>query len=94
MLATNLGVVGAFLARNALLFVLAFELVLIPTTLLVAIWGGKRRAGAAIRYLIYGAVSGLSLLAGVLALGWFNANGFSFAYDDLMRAEITPGPPP
>ncbi|MFM9102704.1 MAG: hypothetical protein ACKOPS_15820 [Cyanobium sp.] len=36
MLATNLGVVGAFLARNALLFVLAFELVLIPTTLLVA----------------------------------------------------------
>lgn len=90
MLATNLGVVGAFLARNALLFVLAFELVLIPTTLLVAIWGGERRAGAAIRYLIYGAVSGLSLLAGVLALGWFNAKGFSFAYDDLMGAELTP----
>ena len=43
LLATNLGVVGAFLARNALLFVLAYELVLIPTTLLVAIWGGERR---------------------------------------------------
>jgi NAD(P)H-quinone oxidoreductase subunit 4 len=71
MLATNLGVVGAFLARNALLFVLAFELVLIPTTLLVAIWGGERRAGAAVRFLLYGAVSGLSLLAGVLAFGWF-----------------------
>ncbi|MFO0105594.1 MAG: proton-conducting transporter membrane subunit, partial [Cyanobium sp.] len=67
MLATNLGVVGAFLARNALLFVLAFELVLIPTTLLVAIWGGPRRAGAAVRFLIYGAISGLSLLAAVLA---------------------------
>jgi NAD(P)H-quinone oxidoreductase subunit 4 len=71
MLATNLGVVGAFLARNALLFVLAFELVLIPTTLLVAIWGGERRAGAAVRFLLYGAVSGLSLLGGVLAFGWF-----------------------
>jgi NAD(P)H-quinone oxidoreductase subunit 4 len=70
MLATNLGVVTAFLARNALLFVLAFELVLIPTTLLVAIWGGERRAGAAVRFLLYGAVSGLSLLAGVLAFGW------------------------
>ncbi|MFM7312792.1 MAG: NAD(P)H-quinone oxidoreductase subunit D4, partial [Cyanobium sp.] len=35
MLATNIGVSGAFLARNALLFVLFFELVLIPTTLLV-----------------------------------------------------------
>jgi NAD(P)H-quinone oxidoreductase subunit 4 len=71
ILATNLGVVGAFLARNALLFVLAFELVLIPTTLLVAIWGGERRAGAAVRFLLYGAVSGLSLLAAVLAFGWF-----------------------
>ena len=71
MLATNLGVVGAFLARNALLFVLAFELVLIPTTLLVAIWGGERRAAAAVRFLLFGAVSGLSLLAGVFAFGWF-----------------------
>jgi NADH:ubiquinone oxidoreductase subunit 4 (subunit M) len=62
---------GAFLARNALLFVLAFELVLIPTTLLLAIWGGERRAGAAVRFLLYGAVSGLSLLGGVLAFGWF-----------------------
>jgi len=90
LLATNIGVVGAFLARNALLFVLAFELVLIPTTLLVAIWGGEKRAGAAIRYLTYGAVSGLSLLAAVLALGWLNRNGLSFAYADLANASLTP----
>jgi NAD(P)H-quinone oxidoreductase subunit 4 len=90
MLATNLGVVAALLARNALLFVLAFELVLIPTTLLVAIWGGPRRAGAAVRFLLYGAVSGLSLLAAVLAFGWFNANGFSFGYDDLSAAAVSP----
>ncbi len=90
LLATNLGAVGAFLSRNALLFVLAFELVLIPTTLLVAIWGGEKRAGAAIRFLIYGAVSGLCLLAAVLALGWLNANGLSFAYDDLANASLSP----
>ena len=90
MLATNLGVVGALLARNALLFVLAFELVLIPTTLLVAIWGGPRRAGAAVRFLLYGAVSGLSLLAAVLAFGWFNANGLGFGYDALAHAAVGP----
>ena len=90
LLATNLGAVGAFLSRNALLFLLAFELVLIPTTLLVAIWGGEKRAGAAIRFLIYGAVSGLCLLAAVLALGWLNANGLSFAYDDLANASLSP----
>ncbi|MFO0039712.1 MAG: NADH-quinone oxidoreductase subunit M [Synechococcaceae cyanobacterium] len=90
MLATNLGVVGALLARNALLFVLAFELVLIPTTLLVAIWGGPRRAGAAVRFLLYGAVSGLSLLAAVLAFGWFNTKGLGFGYDELAAAAVDP----
>ena len=88
MLATNLGVVGAFLARNALLFVLAFELVLIPTTLLLAIWGGERRAAAAVRFLLYGAVSGLSLLAGVLAFGWLGqgASGSGAAVDFSFQA--------
>ena len=90
LLATNVGVMGAFLARNALLFLLAFELVLIPTTLLVAIWGGERRAGAAIRFLIYGAVSGLSLLAAVLAFGLLNANGQNFSFDALAHASYSP----
>ncbi len=94
MLATNLGLQGALLARNGLLFVLAFELVLIPTTLLLAIWGHQRRQEAAIRYLLYGAVSGVALLAGVLALGLLNANGFSLAYEDLARAEIPAGARP
>ncbi|MEB3156353.1 MAG: NADH-quinone oxidoreductase subunit M [Cyanobacteriota bacterium] len=90
LLATNIGVVGSFLARNALLFLLAFELVLIPATLLVATWGGKRKAGAAIRYLVYGSVSGLTLLGGVLALAWCNSNGVSFDYADLAKAQLSP----
>lgn len=88
MLATNVGVGGAFLARNALLFVLFFELVLIPTTLLVAIWGGERRAAAAIRFLIYGAVSGLSLLAAVLSLGWLSSETLDFSYTALAQASL------
>ncbi|MBM5817275.1 MAG: NADH-quinone oxidoreductase subunit M [Cyanobacteria bacterium K_Offshore_surface_m2_239] len=90
LLATNIGVVGSFLSRNALLFLLAFELVLIPATLLVAIWGGKRKAGAAIRYLVYGSVSGLTLLGGVLALAWCNSNGVSFDYAELAKAQLSP----
>ncbi|EDY38254.1 proton-translocating NADH-quinone oxidoreductase, chain m [Cyanobium sp. PCC 7001] len=104
ILATNLGLVGAFLATNALLFLLAFELVLIPTTLLVATWGKERRAAAAVRYLLYGAVSGLALLAGVLAIGWYSAQSPSgiamasdgsaltlFSYQTLEAAEIPSG---
>jgi NAD(P)H-quinone oxidoreductase subunit 4 len=90
LLATNLGLMGSFLARNALLFVLAYELILIPTTLLVAIWGGERRAGAAIRFLIYGAVSGIALLAAVLAFGWLNPAGLDFSYTSLANHNLTP----
>jgi len=89
LLACDGGVTTAFLARNALLFVLAFELVLIPTTLLIAIWGGNRRAGAAVRYLIYGALSGLTLLAAVLALGWAGGTA-AFDFDSLAALELGP----
>ncbi len=91
VLATNVGLTGAFLACNGLLFVLAYEITLIPTTLLVAVWGGERRATAAIRYLMYGAVSGMALLAGVLALALLNGNGFSFAYADMAQAVLPEG---
>ena len=90
LLATNLGLIGSFLARNALLFVMAYELILIPTTLLVATWGGQRRAGAAIRFLTYGAVSGVALLAAVLALGWLQPGGLDFSYSALARHSISP----
>jgi NAD(P)H-quinone oxidoreductase subunit 4 len=101
LLATNLGLVGAFLARNALLFLLAYELILIPTTLLVASFGGTKRAGAAVRFLTYGAASGLTLLAAVLAFVWLQPGAgslagsgqgaLSFAYADLAQHTLSPG---
>ena len=89
LLATNLGLMGSFLARNALLFLIAYELILIPTTLLVATWGGDRRAGAAIRFLTYGAVSGVALLAAVLAFGWLQPGGLDFSYSALAHHSLT-----
>lgn len=90
LLATNLGLSGAFLARNALLFVLAYELILIPTTLLVATFGRGERSPAAVRFLIYNALSGFVLLGVVLAMGWLHPGGVSFAYGDLAAASFSP----
>ena len=50
---------GAFLANNLLLFFLFYELELIPLWLLIAVWGGKNRAYAATKFLIFTAVSGV-----------------------------------
>jgi len=90
LLATNVGLVGSFVARNALLFVLAYELILIPTTLLVAIWGGPRRSTAAIRFLLYGAISGIALLAAVMAFGWLQGGGLDFSFAALAQHNLTP----
>lgn len=53
---------GAFAAQNLLLFFLFYELVLIPIYLLISIWGSPKRDYAAIKFLIYTAVSAIFLL--------------------------------
>ncbi len=62
------GIAGSFLAQNLLLFLLFYELELIPLYLLIAIWGGKRRGYAATKFLIYTAVSGILVLASFLGI--------------------------
>lgn len=57
---------GAFAAQNLLLFFLFYELVLIPIYLLISIWGSPKRDYAAIKFLIYTAVSAV-FLSGALA---------------------------
>lgn len=62
------GVAGTFLSANLLLFIIFYEIELIPLYLLIAIWGGKRRGYAATKFLLYTAVSGLLILAAFLAI--------------------------
>ncbi len=73
------GVAGAFLAQNLLLFFLFYELELVPFYLLISIWGGEKRAYAAIKFLIYTAMSGALILAGFLGLIWLTGSA-NFSY--------------
>lgn len=79
MLLTSGGVAGAFLAQNLLLFFLFYELELVPFFLLISIWGSDKRSYAAIKFLIYTAVSGALILIGFLGLVWLTGAS-SFAY--------------
>jgi NAD(P)H-quinone oxidoreductase subunit 4 len=72
-------VAGAFVAQNLLLFVIFFELELIPIYLLIAIWGGEKRTDAAMKFLIYTAISGLLILMGFFGIAWVSGSG-SFDY--------------
>ncbi len=79
MLLISGGVAGAFMAQNLLLFFLCYEFELVPFYLLISIWGGEKRNYAAIKFLIYTAISGALILAAFLGLTWLTgAENFSY----------------
>ena len=83
-------VLGAFLAQDLALFVLFFDLMLVPFYFLVGIWGRGNRIGAAIKMVIYTLVGSLLMLAGavataVLAAQQSGSGHITFVLSDLQR---------
>ncbi|MGB7056651.1 MAG: NADH-quinone oxidoreductase subunit M, partial [Geitlerinemataceae cyanobacterium] len=74
VLLVNAGVAGAFLAQNLLLFLLFYELELIPVYFLIAIWGGSKAQYAATKFLLYTAVSGIFILSAFLGIAWLSGS--------------------
>jgi NADH-quinone oxidoreductase subunit M len=60
-------VLGAFLAQDLALFVLFFDLMLVPFYFLVGQWGGPDRIQAAVKMVIYTLVGSLLMLAAAVA---------------------------
>jgi NADH-quinone oxidoreductase subunit M len=60
-------VLGAFLAQDLALFVLFFDLMLVPFYFLLGQWGGPERVRAAVKMVIYTLVGSLLMLAGAVA---------------------------
>jgi len=81
-------VLGAFLAQDLLLFVLFFDLMLVPFYFLFGIWGTDRpeisASAATLKMLIYTLVGSLLMLVGAIAAAILSAHGgqidFSLAY--------------
>ena len=82
---------GAFLAFDLLTFYVFFELTLVPTYFLIALWGGTEDgfedAGApgraALKFVVYTLVGSLVMLVGILWLGFAagKASGIGFTTD-------------
>jgi NADH-quinone oxidoreductase subunit M len=62
-------VLGAFLAQDLLLFVLFFDLMLVPFYFLVGQWGGPDRVAATFKMVVYTLVGSLLMLAAAVATG-------------------------
>lgn len=56
---------GVFMAQNAFLFYIFYELSLVPVFFLLLYWGGERRRAITVRFFIYTLLGGLALLFGL-----------------------------
>ena len=62
--------VGVFLALDAIIFYVFWELSLVPMLYIVGAWGGNRRIYAAVKFFLYTFTGSLVMLVGMLYLGY------------------------
>jgi NADH-quinone oxidoreductase subunit M len=87
-------VLGAFLAQDLALFVVFFDLMLVPFFFLIGGWGERRRVQATTKFVIYTLVGSLLMLAAAIALGVLSTpegGELSFSLADLRARSLGEG---
>jgi NADH-quinone oxidoreductase subunit M len=77
MLLTQAGMMGVFLAMDALLFYFFWELALVPAYFLCSQWGGPKRIPVTFKFFVYTFTGSLLMLAGILYI-YFHTTDNSF----------------
>ena len=90
MLFAQTGLLGVFLAGDALLFYFFWELALIPVYFLCSIWGGEKRVAVTFKFFIYTFLGSLFMLIGIIFVYAHTADQ-SFAYASFKVANLTAG---
>ncbi|MEE4272472.1 MAG: NADH-quinone oxidoreductase subunit M [Thermoanaerobaculales bacterium] len=85
------GITGVFMALDLFCFYFFWEVMLIPMTFLIGVWGHERRIYAAVKFFIFTLVGGLLMLVSILALTFTHAaetGVFTFAYGELLGTPV------
>lgn len=95
MLLSQAGLIGVFVAIDALLFYFFWELALIPVYFLCSRWGGERRIQATWKFFIYTFTSSLLMLVGLIYVYLHTAptqfSDHSFSMQSFYTAIISEG---
>ncbi len=91
LLASIAGIVGVFTAADMFLFFFFWEVMLLPMTALIAIWGHENRHFAAMKFFIFTQVSSLLMLVAIIAMAIIHYQQFgqlSFFYQDWLTLNL------
>jgi NADH-quinone oxidoreductase subunit M len=78
MLVTQSALYGTFTAQNFVLWFLFYEMSLIPSFLLIKVWGGENRDRAATKFFLYTFLGSVAMLLSFLGI-YFAKHTFDFA---------------
>ncbi len=90
LLFTQSGLMGVFLAGDALLFYFFWELALIPVYFLSSIWGGEKRIAVTFKFFIYTFLGSLMMLIGIVYV-YMHTSDQSFLIQSFAKANLTAG---
>jgi NADH-quinone oxidoreductase subunit M len=90
MLLMQFALMGVFIARDAFLFYLFYELTLIPVYFICAIWGGERSIPITIKFFIYTLAGSLIMLIAILYLYFKVPGNHSFDIAAFYALSLTP----
>ena len=96
LLFLEMTMVGVFVALDAIIFYLFWELSLVPMLYLVGAWGGPKRVYAAIKFFLYTLAGSVLMLVAIIALR-LDSGTFSIpvliemAQNNLLTGERLPG---
>lgn len=72
----EMGMLGVFVSLDFILFYVFWEVGLVPMFLLIALWGGKRREYAAIKFFLYTLAGSVAMLLAILGV-YLNTGTFN-----------------
>jgi NADH-quinone oxidoreductase subunit M len=87
-------VLGAFMAQDLALFIVFFDLMLVPFYFMIGGWGTGDRVRATTKFVIYTLAGSLLMLAGAVALGVLSTpdgGQISFSLAELQRRSVSEG---
>ena len=90
LLLTQAGLIGVFVAKDALLFYFFWELALVPVYFLCSGWGGERRIPVTFKFFIYTFTASVVMLVGLLYL-YFQTPDRSFSYESFAALKLSSG---
>lgn len=88
MLLTQAGMMGVFIAMDALLFYFFWELAIIPMYFLCSQWGGEKRIRATFKFFIYTFLGSVLMLVGIIYL-YTQTPDHSFSIESFYKLGLT-----